>query len=252
MLHGVHRLHRIMRQDIAHQGFQLHLTESATRALVAEQLLQAHHIGGQAIDFFLRLVDGGEPRHDLSKGVVGFLEALVQPLRYLAADLLQARVGGERQGFHRALELQRGVGHGGLDQLLIRAPLIGQGLHLLGENFFAHGIEPLLHRGRQLRQLLRHHLAQLAQALRLIELQVVHIVASEFELSGNNVALFVGSIAQHLIDAVALTGQALMQIGQHQAVLFFQHLRYRLRKILLDAAQLAHARADPHRPQNDE
>ena len=85
------------RQQVAHQRLELHFAEGAARALVAQQLLQADDVAGQTVDLLLRLVDGGQPRHHVGEGLVGLLEALVQPLGDLAADLLQARVGGPGQ-----------------------------------------------------------------------------------------------------------------------------------------------------------
>ena len=57
-------LEGLRRQHVSHQRFELHLAEGAARALVAQQLLQAHHAARQVLDFLLRLVDGGQALHD--------------------------------------------------------------------------------------------------------------------------------------------------------------------------------------------
>jgi len=66
-------------------------------ALVPEQLLQAHDAAREALDLFLRLVDGRQALHDVDEGLVSLLEALVEALVDLARDLVQALVdlGGE-------------------------------------------------------------------------------------------------------------------------------------------------------------
>ena len=61
--------------------------------LSPQQLLQANDIGGEAVDFLLRFVDGRETRHHIDEGLVGFLEAFIQALVDLAADFRQSRIG---------------------------------------------------------------------------------------------------------------------------------------------------------------
>ncbi len=80
------------RQDVPHQRLELHLAESTARALVSEQLLQAHHASRQALDLLLRLVDGGQALHHADEGVVGLLEAFLQALVDLAGDLVEPLV----------------------------------------------------------------------------------------------------------------------------------------------------------------
>ena len=85
---------RIRRQDIAHQALQLHFAKRAARAFVAEDFLQADHIGRQTLDFFLRLVDHRKPCHHRREGIVGLLEAFVEPLGDFAGNLVQPAVDG--------------------------------------------------------------------------------------------------------------------------------------------------------------
>ena len=68
-------LHRICgsRQNIAHQGFQLHLAKSPARALIPKEFLEAHHVGGKTVDFFLGLVYGRQPFITLVKVSLVFL-----------------------------------------------------------------------------------------------------------------------------------------------------------------------------------
>jgi hypothetical protein len=61
-------------------------------AQFAENFLQADDVGGQPLDLLLRLVDHRQPRHHRSKGLVGFLEAFVEPLGHLAGDFVEPAV----------------------------------------------------------------------------------------------------------------------------------------------------------------
>ena len=100
---GQRRLHleRAGRQHIAHQGLELHFTEGTTRTFVAQQLLQADHAAGQAVDFFLRFVDGRQPRHHVDEGFVGFLETFIEALIDLAGDFTEAGIDFGIEYFRR-------------------------------------------------------------------------------------------------------------------------------------------------------
>ena len=95
----------IRRQDIAYQPFQLDLAKCPARALVAEQFLQGQHVARQAVDFLLRLVDGGESRHYVGKGFVGLFEALIKTFGDLAGNLRQPRIHALGQRIDRTGQL---------------------------------------------------------------------------------------------------------------------------------------------------
>ncbi len=122
VLHGI----GLRWHDITHQPFQLHFTERPARALVAQQFLQADDVGGQAVYFFLSLIYGSQPRHHADESFIGFLEAFVEPLVHLAADLLQSPVHRLGQGFDATRQMLGRITKGILNELLVFAPLLSQ------------------------------------------------------------------------------------------------------------------------------
>ena len=108
------------RQAVAHQRFQLNLAEGAARALVAQHFLQRHDVGRQAVDLLLRLVDHRQPRHHRGEGLVGFLEAFVEPLGHLAGDLIEPAIDRLRQLLHALVEVRGHAFQRVLQQALAR------------------------------------------------------------------------------------------------------------------------------------
>jgi len=87
--------------------FELHLAKCAARAFVAEQFLQAHHIGGQAVDLLLRFVNRRQARHYAGEGLVRFLETFFESFVDLAGNFRQATVGRFGKFGHSLSELLR-------------------------------------------------------------------------------------------------------------------------------------------------
>ncbi len=175
------------RQAVSHQRFQLDLAEGAARALVAQYLLQADDIGRQVLDLFLRLVDHRQARHHRGEGLVGLLEALVEPLGDLAGDFVEPAVDRLRQLLHALAELR---GHA--FQRVLQHALLGASLF---DQLFQHG-------ALELAELAGDGGARFRQPLGLRDLQ------------GRQLAL----------HAVGLLCQARVQVGQHRAMAGFHVL----------------------------
>lgn len=158
--------------------------------------MQAHHVGGEAVYFFLRFVYGGESRHHVGERFVGFFEAFVETFVDAAGDLLQSRVHFFLQGFDAAGKMLGGVAEGVLNEFLVGAALFGQ--------FF---------------QCLREHVA--AQDFQ-TGVQGLHGVArgAQFLIDGGAQAFGFGGGGGE--DAVALFAEAVVQVGEHGAVLVFK------------------------------
>src|SRR5450759_5921238 len=122
VLHFVSRF----RQYIGNQRGELHFAECTARTLVAQQFLQAHNIGGQGLNFLLRIVDGLQPRHDVDEGLVGLLEAFVEALVDLAADLTRARIDSLGKSLNGGRYLARDRFKIGLQMGLVRPALFSQ------------------------------------------------------------------------------------------------------------------------------
>jgi len=88
-------LHRIRGsgQDISYQSLQLHLAKSPARALIPQEFLEAHHVSGKTVDFFLGFVYGGQPFHHTGESFVGFFESFIQPFRDMPNCFKQDVVG---------------------------------------------------------------------------------------------------------------------------------------------------------------
>ncbi len=127
---GVLQLEAVLGHQVAHQAGQLDLAEGAARALVGEHLLQADHVAGQLGDALLRLVDPAEVLEHTGEGLGGLVEALGQAPVDLAADLLQAAVGGPGQALDALAELVGGQAEGLADLAGHRRHAAGQGLLL--------------------------------------------------------------------------------------------------------------------------
>jgi hypothetical protein len=134
---GILEVEGLGRQGVAHQGLQLHLAEGAAGALVAQQLLQADHVGGEIADLLLGLVDGGEAGHHAGEGLVGLAEALVEALVDVAGDGLQALADGAVHGLNAVGELLGGALEAALQQLPVGTGVFGEGLEGFGHHLAA-------------------------------------------------------------------------------------------------------------------
>jgi hypothetical protein len=245
-------LESVRRQEVSHQRLELDLAESAAGAFVTQQLLQAHDVAGEAVDLSLRLVDRRQPRHDVGKRFVGALEPLLQPLVHLAADLLQARVGGAGERLDRAGHLLADAVQGVVDELLVRAFLLGQALQHAGEQLDAQLVVLGVELGRQRAQALRLVLAVGGQLLGLRQLQDEQRIAGLLEILRDGVAQPLRVLGLIVPDTVRQAVEPVVEVLQHGEVLLLQHLRDHFRKILVPAQQCPHAEPDPqHRDQRD-
>ena len=109
------------RQHVAHQPFELDFAKRPPRALVAEQLLQAHDVAGQAVYFLLRLVYGCQARHHAGEGLVGFAETFIKALVHMSGYRFEPFVEHARKAIGCLRELARGGLQAVLQQFPIRA-----------------------------------------------------------------------------------------------------------------------------------